>query len=106
MWNRIDPTWKVIVLKEGMGDILCCLDTIEELLRMGEGVVVASTSPAVFNDYFLKEIENEEKIKVISMDDMGVYINGKFEKFSVYRWMIDNNFGGNIKEAYRKFYIG
>jgi len=96
IWNVDSSNVKSIVLKNGIGDHFAFKHILNKLKSKYEKLILYVTFPEVFFD-----IENLE-LKSIAEAEL---LFGNVENFNIYKWMWDNNWKGNLVEAFEKFYL-
>jgi hypothetical protein len=86
-----DPT-KIIVIDAGRGDHIVVKSLLPRLKKKYGKILLATCFPDIFDP--------EPQISIAEAHQRF----GNLERFSIYRWCIDNNWQGNLVEAHERFY--
>ena len=88
---------KLIVLDCGLGDHYAFKMILPELKNKYSDLVLAVCYPEVFED---------DNVKITSIiDAKQIMSEENFDKYNIYRFMIDNNWTGRLVDAYRKMLL-
>lgn len=92
-WGVKTNGHKIITLDSGIGDHYAFKSILPELIRKyGNGLTLACCYPDIFRDY---------KVNIISIAE--AYAGNHRE--GIYKFMFDNNWKGNIIDAYKQAYL-
>jgi FkbM family methyltransferase len=85
--------YKIVVLDCGLGDHFAFLHCLPKLLKKHEHVIIGCCYPEVFEDY-------KSVAKIIPVGFLVNVVQGD----NIYKWMIENGWGGNLVDAFAKKY--
>lgn len=86
---------KIIVLDNGLGDHYAFKNILPDLRKKHKKITIAACYPDVFFD--------ESDLKLISIAEAKLMF-GNIDSYSVYRFMIENNWIGTLVEAFNTLY--
>ena len=93
-----NPNEFLAVLDAGLGDHLDFLTLLPEIRNKypNKSITLGTCFPEAF--------KNESDVKQISIAEAAERL-GNIEGHNIYKWMAENNWKSNIKDAYRKMYL-
>lgn len=84
----------VVFLDNGMGDHICFKSIIPELKKKYKDITISCCYPELFKDDGLKLISIQEGSELVESS-----------KYNIYKWMTDNNWKGEITDAFKEMYL-
>lgn len=99
--DKQDSGAEIMVVNNGIGDHLVFKDVFKKMLQditWDKPLTLATCFPEIFEDW-----EKEGLIKQISIAEAKQILSKpEIDKWSVYKYMLDNNWKGHISDAYRE----
>lgn len=98
-WGVNINKYKICYLNNGVGDHFCFKKILPEIRAKYSGykIIISACYPEVFED--------SEGCEIVSLNTGRILLNGQVEELDVYKFCSDNNWQGQLINAFRKIYL-